>query len=151
MPSSIPATFWEVVYSGTWQKNYVLYSGIYNYALSNRWRRITQDNAELAPSRIINLIWTDMVANVLIGTDTATRFLSTELKPTLSYDILYGIPFILLLVVWILSFLSMVLVPFKGLKPQHLRSLLNQTSIGIREGGSRGFFVDHRRTSNPGR
>jgi len=78
-----------------------------------------------------NLIWTDMVANTLIGTDTVNIASVAAYEPSLSYDFRYSIPAFISVAIWLPVFLSAVIILLTGaLRMSHVRYLLTQISVG---------------------
>jgi hypothetical protein len=117
------------------------YTGDYNFVMYSRWLKFSQ-SAETVP-KIIDLIWTDMMANMVVGTRSpVTVAAESGDNPLLSrpvtirerkirYDIKYGIPAIILLIFWVSSILIMIVfVVLKKAKIEDLRQLINQTATG---------------------
>lgn len=118
------------------------YSGYTNYPMFLKWGRLSR-SAATAP-QIINLIWTDIMANYVMGTrshlsrgrvgtpDAESANVSVvTFKRRIRYDLRYAIPALVFLVVYLISLASSVLLLVSrrsgfGL----LRRLLNQTAVG---------------------
>lgn len=129
-PSTIPAIAWSNVY-GTVENLGISYSGQGNIALLTKWQALYNADPINGPAQMNNLIWTDMVANTLVGTDTAGIVDVAAYEPSLSYDFRYSIPAFLSLAMWLPIFLSAAVILLAGaLRISHMRHLLNQTSLG---------------------
>lgn len=124
------------------------YSGQTNSAMLRQWQDLSQSAATSA--RILNLVWTDVAANAVIGTRTLapqkglakrgnnnsngsdSLFPSVvSYKRRVQYHYPYGIPAFLTLlftVALILASLAAALLGHSG--PRTMRRLLNKTSLG---------------------
>jgi hypothetical protein len=132
-PSTILSSTWSTVYGGFLADLNLdaEYSGQSNIALLTKWQSLLSVDPVNGPARIHNLIWTDWVANMLVGTDTANNFSVAVNEPSLSYDFRYSIPALLSLVIWVpMFFAAVVILLTSTLKIRHMRHLLNQTSVG---------------------
>lgn len=139
-PTTMPALAWNKVYSSVSDPYSETedYTGRHNFALTNKFRTLIEADPFLGPAQIHNLIWTDLVANNLVGSDTNATLLVAENEPSVSYDLRYGIPAALLLVLWLPVFLAATFMLLTGtLNFSYMRYLLNHTSVGrIVVGGS---------------
>jgi hypothetical protein len=132
-PSTIPAAAWSGVYATNPSTPVVDvdYSGNGNIALLTKWQSLLAVDPVNGPAQITNFIWTDVVANTLVGTDTSNNISVAANEPSLSYDLKYSIPAFLSLAIWLPIFLGAVVVLLTGtLRLSHMRHLLNQTSVG---------------------
>jgi hypothetical protein len=133
-PSTLPASLWGRTFNDL--SDYIPdgpvdYSGSTNYALLAKWQSLIEADPENNPSQILNMIWTDIAANNLVGTDTATTLMVAPYVPSITYDSRYGIPALLLMFIWLPLFLIATFILLRGrLRLSHLRHLLNQTSMG---------------------
>jgi hypothetical protein len=123
------------------------YTGRTNLALYNKWQELSR-NATTA-AKIIDLIWTDISANAVVGTkgqlpaeplqglakrnepQTTVKVPITVYARRVRFDIRYGIPAFLALALWAL-FLVVVLgfVVLGKSTPSTMRHFLDQTSPG---------------------
>ncbi|KAG0637158.1 hypothetical protein HOY80DRAFT_1085675, partial [Tuber brumale] len=120
------------------------YSGEGNFALRTKWQKLTktQDSVALIP----NLIWTDIVANNLVGTKSvpsAFGVVGVSEKPSagmlsvetygkrITYNFLFGIPALVILVVWVASiFIASLMLVASRVPIAVVRELINHTSTG---------------------
>lgn len=125
------------------------YTGLTNFALYRKWVDLSGNARDVA--RIINLIWTDMVSNAVVGTrgwaslsessrlrkrDTDSP-VDTNLVPItlyarrVQYALAYAIPAIILLALTLgLCLLTIALLVLKRTGPSKMRTFLNRTSLG---------------------
>jgi len=131
-PSTIPSVAWNKVYSSLGiDISGFDYSGRSNFALLDKWQGLYTTDPLNGPARMNNLVWTDMVANTLVGIDTAGVISVAAYEASLSYDVRYSIPALISLAMWLPIFLSAVVILLTGaLRFPHMRHLLNQTSVG---------------------
>ncbi|KAJ6583878.1 hypothetical protein DFH09DRAFT_1274966 [Mycena vulgaris] len=107
------------------------YSGRSNFALLQKFETLVLTDPKNGPAQIRNLIWTDIMANNLMGTDSRTSLLVKEYVPSIAYDLRYSVPAFLLVLLWIPSFIGSAFVLLTGsVKISHLRHLLNHTGAG---------------------
>jgi hypothetical protein len=114
------------------------YSGETSGLLAWRWQELSR-NASLA-SYIPGLIWTDIMANAVIGSkglvshgnsSNSTLFPVTDYTASVRFDFRYGIPaFLFLGLFCILGLAALFILPVKGFNLRTLRNLLNHTSAG---------------------
>jgi len=141
-PTTIPAAVWSNIYSSAPLYETEDYTGRHSFALTNKFRSLVEADPFLGPAQINNLIWTDLVANNLVGSDTNATLLVAENEPSVSYDLRYGIPAALLLALWLPVFLAATFMLLTGtLKFSYMRYLLNHTSVGRIVVGSSALHV----------
>lgn len=126
------------------------YSGVTNYPLFLKWQNLSQ-SSDTAPT-IVNLIWTDIMANYVLGTKSTLntgnmfaddsdnsiergakgpmiRVLRSRRK--IQYDLRYGIPGIVFLAFHAIAIMFTFTFWVTGrINIQYLRTLLNQTATG---------------------
>jgi len=146
-PSTVPASAWGLVHS--YRSNdagsTAGYTAQDNYALLRKFQLVIENDPVHGPAQIANLVWTDLMANNLVGTDMNTTPLVTRHEPSVRYDLKYGIPAALLLAFWLPFFLGAVFMFIIGtLKLAHIRHLLNATSAGRILLGHSALVVKHR-------
>lgn len=132
-PQSVLAAAWSMLYQipGMASPGIPDYTGSSNVALLNKWQSMLQSDPTQGPAAITNRIWVDLVANNLVGTDAANNLLVAQNEPSISYDFRYGIPALLLIIIWLPLFIVAVFTLLTGkLTLTHIRHLLNQTSVG---------------------
>jgi hypothetical protein len=125
--------------------NPVDYSGTANLAMYKLWQELSKTPESSA--KILNLIWTDIAANMVVGTkgleshsacmrkrdDAATRKTPPVVNYTrrIQYKYVYGVPAFLTLALFALSIITtIVLAVFSGAKPSTLKLFLHHTSAG---------------------
>ncbi|KAJ7105087.1 hypothetical protein C8R43DRAFT_906822 [Mycena crocata] len=129
MPCTVPAGAWNAM-SDSRRRDMPDYSGVSNFAVLQRFTLILAD-PENGPSQIKNLIWTDLMANNVLGTDSRTTLLVSENVSSIAYDLRYAIPAVLLLLLWLPSFLGAAVLLLTGLtRISHLKHLLTHTGAG---------------------
>ncbi|KAF9468272.1 hypothetical protein BDZ94DRAFT_1304553 [Collybia nuda] len=127
-PSTIPAIAWEKVYDTSGD---LPYSGKDNYALLTKWQSLLAKDPELGHAQIRNMIWTDIVANNLVGSESHSTLAVASLGPSVTYDLKYGIPLLVLFLIWAPSFIgSAIVLLFGMLRISRIRDFLNHTSVG---------------------
>ena len=123
------------------------YSGRTQFAMYRKWLELSQNAKDSA--KIINLIWTDIVANAVVGTrgwaseepehvkrneGSAVQGNSVEItlyQRRVQYRLLYAIPAILLLAVTLGVFLmTVLLMALQRTGTGKMRWFLDQTSLG---------------------
>jgi hypothetical protein len=115
------------------------YSGATNYALLKRWGQLSRTAGGTA--QILNLVWTDLAANYVLGTrglttpssgDTSIPEISvTFYGSRVRYHVVYGIPaFILLGLTAFVCIFTVGSILVQGSGPQRMRSFLSETSPG---------------------
>lgn len=134
-PAAAHACAWGQLYETgrtSGENDFVVdYSGKSDYAIKSRLQSLAAQDAAAGNARIRNLIWTDMMANNLIGTQTNDTLWVADHSRTIEYDFKYAIPGLILLLIWLPSFLgSIFLLITRSLTFKHMKSVLNHTSIG---------------------
>ena len=126
------------------------YSGLTNYPLFRKWQELSQ-SSETAPT-IVNLIWTDIMANYVLGTKSTLNSNKTSAddsdnligrgakgpmirvlrsRQKIQYDLRYGIPGIIFLAFHAIAIFSALTFWVMGrIHFKYLRTLLNQTATG---------------------
>ncbi|KAF1846238.1 uncharacterized protein K460DRAFT_417361 [Cucurbitaria berberidis CBS 394.84] len=123
------------------------YSGQSNLAMFKKWQELSRTPASSA--KILNLVWTDLAANMVVGTkslapgqdskrkrDDVTNESSktppvTSYTRRVKYHYAYGIPAFLALVLTVGAFTTtLFFVFFSGAKPSTMRTFLQHTSAG---------------------
>lgn len=124
-PSALPSNLW--IKLGTSYLN----SEIDHYAFFDRWQSVVEKDPINGPSHMLNLRWTEFIANNLVGNHTATTVSAIRNVPSVDFDLRYGIPIFLLILIWIPTLLVTVILIILGkIKLSHIRITLNQTSVG---------------------
>ncbi|KAJ7058241.1 hypothetical protein C8F01DRAFT_1371658 [Mycena amicta] len=120
LPSVMPGITWAQL-SKVLQNNQIVdYSGASNFALLHKYQ-------ELKPYAG----GPDIMANNLVGMQSATELEVGENVSVVAYDLRYAIPALLLFVIWIPSIFGALFVIFTGLlKLSYLKYLLTHTSAG---------------------
>ncbi|KAF1837156.1 hypothetical protein BDW02DRAFT_492158 [Decorospora gaudefroyi] len=128
-------------------QNPVDYSGKSNLAMFKKWQELSRDPSTSA--QILNLIWTDIAANLVVGTkglhepenakrkrdgeDTSARRTPSVTSYTrrVKYHYAYGIPAFFALALAFATLLSTIyFMIFSGAKPSTMRTFLQHTSAG---------------------
>jgi hypothetical protein len=123
------------------------YSGAVNLAMYKKWQELSKTPETSA--KILNLIWTDIAANMVVGTkglqphkDSNRKHDSTASSQAkappvtnytrrVKYKYVYGIPAFLTLVLFAAAILSTILAAlFSGAKLSTMRTVLHYTSAG---------------------
>lgn len=127
----LPSTY----LSGTWRTILeemipLPYWGPADASILDKWESVTDANPTNSPALLLKLMWTDMVANNMMGSYLATSLMTATTKPSTALNIFYAFPIFLLLSLWLLASISAIIIVIGGLRLSHLRHLLNQTSVG---------------------
>ncbi|KAJ7353414.1 hypothetical protein DFH08DRAFT_739294, partial [Mycena albidolilacea] len=131
LPTVLPALAWGAIGNVVGNTQIVDYSGISNYALLRKFQQLILDDPVNGAAQIQKLMWTDMLANTMVGTDTRTMLLIGENVSSVAYDLRYAIPAFLLLLIWLPTFVGAAFVLITGLlKVGYLRFLLTHTGSG---------------------
>ncbi|KAJ7226321.1 hypothetical protein C8J57DRAFT_206099 [Mycena rebaudengoi] len=137
MPSLIPALAWTTTMDAlSWayvrSKGFPDYSGKSNFALQQKYQSLMLADPTNGAAQILNLVWTDVMANNILGSDTRQTLLVSENVPTIAYDLRYAIPALLLLLLWLPSLAGalFILVMPGMLKVSYLRHLISHTAAG---------------------
>jgi hypothetical protein len=116
------------------------YSGKINYPLFLQWKSFS-GNASIA-STIPNLIWTDIMANSVLGAKSqlsrngtaslaSTLVATTPFRHIIQYDYRYAIPaFLFLMLYGLMLLISLIFFLGRRVRISTLRMLLNHTSAG---------------------
>ena len=136
-----PTTILNTIYSGVTVKvrgGLDEYSGTFNMALHRKWEELSSSAS--TASKIINLIYKQVLATATVGTKSAIRDrrsdgLKTPLKVTnfsrtLKYDLRYGIPAIIVLFIVLCVLVGLIVCIFTRFSMNALSQLVNQTSTG---------------------
>ena len=149
-PQAALFTTYSDATSGRFSGDLPDYSGSQNYPLFLKWQELSQ-SPDTAPT-IVNLIWTDIMANYVVGTKSTlsarNKFADGPINSTrrdtkrpmirvlrsarkIRYDLRYGIPGIMFLAFYVMAILSALTVWVTGrVHFRSLRTLLNQTATG---------------------
>ncbi|KAF7297110.1 hypothetical protein MIND_00943900 [Mycena indigotica] len=131
LPSVMPGITWAQISGVVGVSQVVDYSGLSNYALLHKYQELMQADPTNGVKQIRALMWTDVMANNLVGTASRTELQVTEHVPSVAYDLRYAIPALLLCIIWLPAVLSAVFVLLTGLlKISYLKYLLAHTSAG---------------------
>ncbi|CAZ80243.1 unnamed protein product [Tuber melanosporum] len=120
------------------------YSGERNFALLTKWRKLSA--TQNSTGSILNLIWTDIVANNLVGTksvpsaygvadaggsSSAGMLVVETYSKKITYDLLFAIPAFMILAMWVASlFIALLMWIASRVSLAVVRELINQTSTG---------------------
>ncbi|KAH7066203.1 hypothetical protein BKA63DRAFT_523950 [Paraphoma chrysanthemicola] len=122
------------------------YSGQVNLAMYKKWQELSK--TPITSAKIINLIWTDIAANMVVGTkglqpsDTPLRKRDESGNTTkapkvvnytrrVKYKYPYGIPaFVALVLFFVTTVSTLFFAIFAGAKPSTMRRFLHHTSAG---------------------
>jgi hypothetical protein len=119
------------------------YSGATNFPMFNLWQDLSKQSS--SASQIINLIFIDLLASATVGTksvisngtlllgDTAQSNIAnvTIFSETVRYRIFFAIPAIVVLMLWVTSIFSILILWIRGrISVSRIKRLLNQTSTG---------------------
>lgn len=119
---------------------YYDYNGGSSYAMFMKWQELSK-SAQTVPT-IPNLIWTDVMANSIVGTRSIHSHRNSGhgrgdprevqiLRRAISYNYIYAIPAAILLILWvILCLIAFILWISSRVTLSALRQLLNQTGTG---------------------
>lgn len=149
MPSfqNLPGVnFYTTALAGTYDirggaggSGFIDYSGASSFSLLRRWQRLS--STVEGTSQILNLIWTDIAANYVLGTRSATTSAAGETRapgfPVVFYQaqvafhLVYGIPaFIVLLMTALVCVFAAGSMLLRGSGPRRMTTFLNSTSTG---------------------
>ncbi|KAF8886322.1 hypothetical protein BD779DRAFT_1673244 [Infundibulicybe gibba] len=131
-PNTVPAAAWADSYRPV---AILIPNGIYNgqgnYALIHKFESIMKNDSINGPARIRNLIWTDIVANNMVGNATSNQLAVAAFQSSISYQLAFAIPAILLFIIWVVAFLGAVsLFASRSLTISHIRDMISHTSVG---------------------
>jgi hypothetical protein len=143
-PSAAHEIIWGVMYTNY---SYTLqgfadYSAQSNLALMDKFRSLVENDPDQGHAQIRNLIWNDIMANSIIGSQKASALLATPNLTSLQYDFRFAIPGFLLIMIWIPAFCLVVFLFLSRLLTfERIRLILNYTSVGRVVVGSSGLQV----------
>jgi hypothetical protein len=107
------------------------YSGQSDYALRVKLQNLVEADPLRGNAQIRNLVFTDVMANNIIGTQSNGTLLVAEHLKTISYDFRYAIPGFLLLAIWTPSFLlAAFFFLTRTVTFGHMKQVFNHTSVG---------------------
>ncbi|KAJ3554106.1 hypothetical protein NP233_g12493 [Leucocoprinus birnbaumii] len=136
-PSSAHARIWAQMYDplglsqGVDGKYVTDYSGKADFSIKAKMQSLVALNPTVGNAQIRNLVWTDMMANNVIGTQRNGMLWAADHLRTLQYDLKYAIPGFLLLLIWLPSFSgALFLLVTRSMTFQRMRAVLNHTSVG---------------------
>lgn len=117
------------------------FSGQSNFAVFAKWQRLSA--SETTAPKIINLIWTDLIASATIGTKSilsasaaandkgSSTPLVTAYGRRLNYNLVFAIPAIIVLSLWLFILCAaLIFMAIRRFTFRHLTQLTNQTSVG---------------------
>ncbi|KAJ3558936.1 hypothetical protein NP233_g11390 [Leucocoprinus birnbaumii] len=136
-PSSAHARIWAQMYDplglsqGVDGKYVTDYSGKADFSIKAKMQSLVALNPTVGNAQIRNLVWTDMMANNVIGTQRNGMLWAADHLRTLQYDLKYAIPGFLLLLIWLPSFSgALFLLVTRSMTFRRMRAVLNHTSVG---------------------
>ncbi|KAF7373472.1 hypothetical protein MSAN_00556900 [Mycena sanguinolenta] len=131
MSSVVPALAWSTISDEVSSTGIVDYSGVSNYALLRKFQELILSDPLNGAAQIRKLMWTDIMANNLIGTDSRSILLVQENVSTIAYDLRYAIPMLFLLLLWLPTFSMAAMVLVTGmLKVSYMRFPFNTHRAG---------------------
>lgn len=113
-----------------------VYDGANDRRMLNRWYNLTSSPKTIP--KIPNLAWTDIVANMVVGTKSVSpnhkQLVQTHVRKV-TYDFKYGIPALLCLLVWTTYALLSLGMLIKSstrarVVPDSIRRMINALSVG---------------------
>jgi hypothetical protein len=134
-PEPAHAEAWGVIYKtglgGMGQDAKQDYSGEFDYALRAKLQNLVEADPIRGNAQIRNLVFTDVMANNIIGTQTNDTLLVADHLKTISYDFRYAIPGFILLAIWAPSFfLAVFFFLTRAVTFRHMQQVFNHTSVG---------------------
>jgi hypothetical protein len=132
MPAAAHAEAWGVVYKvGFGEDNSQDYSGEFDYALRAKLQNLVEADPIRGSAQIRNLVFTDVMANNIIGTQSNGTLLVADHLKSISYDFRYAVPGFLLLAFWTPSFfLAAFFFLTRTVTSGHTKQMFNHTSVG---------------------
>jgi hypothetical protein len=126
------AEAWGVAYQvGSGQDASQDYSGQFDYALRAKLQNLVEADPIRGNAQIRNLVFTDVIANNIIGTQSNDTLLVADHLKSISYDFRYAIPGFLLLAIWTPSFLlAAFFFLIRTVTFGHMKQVFNHTSVG---------------------
>ncbi|KAJ6508232.1 hypothetical protein C8R45DRAFT_1207953 [Mycena sanguinolenta] len=133
--SALPALAWSAIQqpatSTSSDTSVMDYTALSNFALYDKFQTLISTDPESGASQMQNLMWADLMANNALGTTSNLSLLVQANVPSISYDLRFAVPALLLLILWVPLFGGAVCVLLTGLlKLSHVRHLLNYTGAG---------------------
>ncbi|KAF7348184.1 hypothetical protein MSAN_01771300 [Mycena sanguinolenta] len=133
--STLPALAWnsiqQLATGASSDTSVADYTALSNFALYNKFQTLISTNPQSGAEQMQNLMWTDLMANNVLGTTSNSSLLVQANVPSISYDLRFAVPALLLLLLWVPLFGGAVCVLLTGLlKLSHVRHLLNYTGAG---------------------
>ncbi|KAJ3569751.1 hypothetical protein NP233_g4845 [Leucocoprinus birnbaumii] len=131
-PFSALNTIWRVIYDTDFPTDSLVnYSSSSDYAIGMKCRALVQNSSISGPAHIRNAIWTDLMANNIVGTASASTHLVNPYQPTLEYNFIFAIPGFFLFIIWVPTFIaSFFLLVTRIIRFCCMKQVLNHTSIG---------------------
>jgi hypothetical protein len=132
-PAAAHAHIWGQIYdpadtSGAFVTDY---SGKSDYSIKAKMQSLVAQNPTIGNAQIRNLVWTDMMANNVIGSGGNDTVWAADNVKTIQYNFKYAIPGLLLLLIWLPSFLGgLYLLLTRAMTFGRMRTVLNHTSVG---------------------
>ncbi|KAG2184428.1 hypothetical protein INT43_000337 [Umbelopsis isabellina] len=104
-------------------------SGKSDYNLNKLWQNLTASPQNA--SNVIKLVWTDFMANNVIGTGFPSTATVASRGQSVSYNLHYAIPAFITLALWLPTIVFALILLFTNRVTLHeLKNAINQTSIG---------------------
>ncbi|KAF7763942.1 hypothetical protein Agabi119p4_8479 [Agaricus bisporus var. burnettii] len=146
MPEAAHTQAWGAAYEPSLGSDKLQdYSGQSDYALKAKLQSLVELDPIRGNAQIRNLIFTDIMANNIIGTHANHTLMVAEHLKTISYDFRFAIPGLLLLAIWIPSFLfSALFFITRSVTFTHMKQVFNHTSVGRVVVGSSALRVPSR-------
>jgi hypothetical protein len=133
-PSAAYHVAWAVIYDSQMANSvgsFFDYSGATDYGIKTKLQSFVKDDPIRGPSRIRNLVWTDIMANNLIGDHQSPSLLTYPYYPSITYDAKFAIPGLILVAIWIpVFFMSVFLLASRKISFTYMKQYLNHTSVG---------------------
>ncbi|EKM76735.1 hypothetical protein AGABI1DRAFT_115621, partial [Agaricus bisporus var. burnettii JB137-S8] len=151
MPEAAHAHAWSSIYvTGFGDDPLQDYSGESDYAIRSKLQNLVTSDPVLGNAHIRNLVFTDIMANNLIGTMTNDTLLVADHLKTISYDFKYAIPGFLLVAIWTPSiFLALLFFLTRTVTFTRMKQVFNHTSVGRVVVGSSALRVQSQGTGAP--
>lgn len=133
IPQATHTATWAMIYdpSSTGQGFDNHYSGESDYAMKAKFQSLVGQDPSSGNAQIRNLIWTDFMANNVLGTATNSTIMVAQNHPSLAYDLRFAIPGFILFLIWAPAFfIALALLAARKLKFAYVSQVLNHTSLG---------------------
>ncbi|KAJ6585511.1 hypothetical protein B0H19DRAFT_1109875 [Mycena capillaripes] len=131
--STLPGVAWGAFeqLDTTSHTSMVDYSGDSNFAMLSKFQTLISADPLHGPSQVLNLVWTDLMANNAVGTASRSNLLVQENVSSTAYDLRFAVPAFLLFVLWVPLFGGCAFILITGmLKFSYVQHLLNHTGAG---------------------